>query len=561
MSAAREPAIWTLLLEDEASTIRLAHQLAPELGANDLLTLSGELGTGKTCFARALIRAKLDAPDAEIASPSYTLVQSFDACGLNIVHADFYRISDPSELVEIGWDEITKDALVLVEWAENAQNRQRDTRLSEDRLDLRLALKPGQPNARHATLVGHGRFADRLDRLKSIVQFLSDTPFKDAKRVFMQGDASSRVYERLILPDRHAILMISPRRPDGPPIRLGRPYSTIARLATSVEPFVAMTLGLRGLGYSAPDLLAANLAAGLLLVEDLGQNGVIDAQGPIEARYGLAVDFLADLHQRALPRILPVPGGSDYSIPLYDLDAFLIEAELLLDWYFPHALGRTPDAMTRRSFVDAWRNALEPILAEAPSWVLRDFHSPNLIYLPQRAGLAALGLIDYQDCVLGPPAYDLVSLLQDARTSVPEAMEVALLTRYVRLRRQHDPAFDLLSFTRFYALMGAQRATKILGIFVRLDRRDGKPAYLKHLPRIETYLRRALAHPGLAPLMDWYSTFLPGVVAPTNQQDNGIHADRAGHGSGGGVRDQDAPLDPAAPQTLDQGARNPATGS
>ena len=192
----------------------------------------------------------------------------------------------------------------------------------------------------------------------------------------------------------------------------------------------------------------------------------------------------------------------------------LIEVELLVDWYVPHVIGSTASGSVRSSFVNLWRAALEPIIAAPATWVLRDFHSPNLIWLPERDGLKRVGLIDYQDAVLGHPAYDVVSLLQDARITVPQDLELKLLGHYARQRRVADPAFDMSAFAQAYAVLGAQRNTKILGIFARLDRRDGKPQYLKHLPRIEAYIRRDLSHPALADLRAWYETNLPSPVPP-----------------------------------------------
>jgi aminoglycoside/choline kinase family phosphotransferase len=147
---------------------------------------------------------------------------------------------------------------------------------------------------------------------------------------------------------------------------------------------------------------------------------------------------------------------------------------------------------------------------EAPAtWVLRDYHSPNLLWLPQRDGIARIGLVDFQDALIGPAAYDVASLLQDARVDVPETMEMNLLGRYVRARLSHDRGFDTGGFTLLYATLAAQRATKILGIFARLQRRDGKPQYLRHIPRLWGYLQRSLAHPALAGLKGWYAANVP----------------------------------------------------
>jgi aminoglycoside/choline kinase family phosphotransferase len=200
----------------------------------------------------------------------------------------------------------------------------------------------------------------------------------------------------------------------------------------------------------------------------------------------------------------------EHEIPPYDMDAFLIEVELLLDWYLPR-LGIDVGEQWRADYVGLWRDALEAALDAPPTWVLRDFHSPNLLWLPDRPDMARIGILDFQDAVMGPPAYDVASLLQDARVDVPEEIEVALLGRYVRQRRAADPDFNPADFIRSYVTLAAQRASKILGIFARLDVRDGKPQYLRHMPRISGYLRRSLGHPSLEALNAWYTRHVPGL--------------------------------------------------
>jgi aminoglycoside/choline kinase family phosphotransferase len=192
------------------------------------------------------------------------------------------------------------------------------------------------------------------------------------------------------------------------------------------------------------------------------------------------------------------------------MDALLIEADLLLDWYLP-LLGGDIKPAARDGYRALWRSALRPALGGEQVWVLRDFHSPNLIWLPERSGLARVGLLDFQDAVMGHPAYDLASLLQDARVDVPEMMEIALLSRYTRARLAADENFDAAGFVRVYSTLAAQRASKILGIFARLERRDGKPQYLRHLPRVRAYLQRALTHPALAALNAWYIANVPAL--------------------------------------------------
>lgn len=532
-----QPIRWVMDLPDEAATLAAAARLAGELRAGDLVTLGGPLGAGKTTFARALIRTLLSDPLAEVPSPTYTLLQTYEGPRFNIVHADLYRIADPAELAELGWEEAAENALVLVEWAERAGDI-----LATDRLEIDLTTTGPTGAGRRLTLIGHGSFAARLERAKSIQTLLDRTGFGEARRDFMMGDASVRAYERLWdePSDRRAILMIAPRRPDGPPIRLGKPYSQLVHLAESVHAFVAIADGLRAEGFSAPEIFGADLDAGLLVIEDLGPLGVVDEQGPMPERYRASVETLAALHARTLAHELPVANGPPHKLYRYDLEALTIEAELLLDWYFPYSAKRSPNASQRLSFVDLWVSTLEPVLSGPKTWTLRDYHSPNLIWLPEREGIRQVGIIDFQDCVLGHPAYDVASLLQDARVTVPETLELQLLGVYARARRQNDPAFDLAAFTAAYAILGAQRATKILGIFIRLDRRDGKPAYLRHLPRVEAYLRRCLAHPSLAKLRGWYETNLPALIHEAEPAHERAQTDPDGNAAGGGPRHKDA---------------------
>lgn len=501
---------FTVALEDEQATGRLMADIAGAIEPGDLITLSGDLGAGKTTFARALIRHLADDEAIEVPSPTFTLMQAYELPRFTLVHADLYRLSGPGELAELGFEDLPETAVTLLEWPDRAGGF-----LPPNRLDVALTLQPSHGETfRHARVTGFGSFAARAERIAVIRRFLEQAGFGSAERRRIQGDASTRCYERLTLQSAHYILMNSPRRPDGPVVRDGKPYSAIAHLAEDVTPFVAMALGLRERGFSAPAIFAADREAGLLALEDLGNELVVagDPPAPIEARYEAAVDVLAELHRQRLPEVLPVEPGIDYQLPRYDMEALLIEVELLLDWYLPKLEAKISD-IKRDRYLAAWREALLPAVEAQPTWVLRDFHSPNLLWLPEREGVARIGLLDFQDAVMGSAAYDLASLLQDARVDVPEMMEIALLSRYTRARLAADSGFDAPAFVRLYATLAAQRASKILGIFARLERRDGKPQYLRHLPRVWAYLQRSLAHPALAPLHAWYRVNVPPLKA------------------------------------------------
>lgn len=503
------PVEWKIAIPDERATGVLAAQIAKFAGPDVLITLSGELGAGKTTFARALLRHLTGDPDLEVPSPTFTLMQTYYANALPIVHADLYRIESADELIELGWEEAIENALVLVEWAERAEGA-----LAEDRLDIAFYNDPNQgPEWRRAVLTGHGTFGPKLALERGVDRLLSTGDWAGAERAHMMGDASTRAYERLHRSDgKSAILMISPARPDGPPVRFGKSYSAIARLAEDVRPFLAMSEGLRSLNLSAPEIYKADAQSGLAILEDLGQEGIIENGAPMIERYMQAAALLAYMHGCTLSDTIEYGESETYRIPPFDNDAMLIEIELLNDWYGPHVKSRLASG-AKAIFVNLWRKTLQEIAGSKTTWVLRDFHSPNIIWLPDRTGLAQVGVIDFQDCVMGSPAYDLASLLQDARISVSEEMEFKLLSHYAQLRRDKDPEFNVANFTRDYAIMCAQRATKILGIFARLSYRDGKHSYLDHIPRIENYLAKALAHPALSEIRSWYAQHMPHIVS------------------------------------------------
>jgi hypothetical protein len=505
---------FSLTLADETATTHLMADLALLIGRGDLITLSGDLGAGKTAAARAMIRHLACDEALEVPSPTFTLAQSYDLASLPVLHADLYRISDASELDELGLMPFPDDVLVLLEWPERAPDA-----LPADRIDIQLSSQSALgPSSRFCVVTGFGTAAAKVERLEKLRQFLSAANYLDAERRYMPGDASTRSYARLVRGGVSEILMNFPPRVDRQLIYDGKSYLQAVHLAEEIKPFVAIGQALHALGFSAPVIHHTNLDDGFLISEDLGDAGVIegDPPRPIVERYEAATDVLVALHRQELPATLPVAGSSDYTIPAFDVAAMLIEVGLLLDWYLPDRGVGVTDAM-REEFYALWQAILAPVLArpetKPETWVIRDFHSPNLIWRAERQGMARVGIIDFQDAVLGPAAYDVASLAQDARLDIPEQVEIALLSRYVQGRRARDREFDASGFAATYAIMSAQRNTRLLGVFSRLNRRDGKPHYLRHQPRIFTYLSRSLAHPAMAPARAWYAAHLPRPLA------------------------------------------------
>lgn len=313
--------------------------------------------------------------------------------------------------------------------------------------------------------------------------FLDRTGHRAAVLTPLPGDASARRYLRL---EGAGLLLMSD-----------------ATDAVGYAAFLRLAEHLGALGLSAPRIIASEPAAGLALIEDFGEATyarLLKKGADETALYELALDALLHLHRSETAKTIAVPP--------YDLALFLDEVSIFSDWFVPTL---RPD-LDRRAF-DAdfralWRAALSPVSDRRDALVLRDFHIDNLMLLDGRQGVARCGLLDFQDAVIGLAEYDLVSLLQDARRDLAPGLESHLLARYL----DHAPRFlgTREEVTNRFHLMGAQRHTRIAGLFLRLDQRDGKPGYLRFLPRVIGQMQRALADAGLTQIEAMLDTTLPG---------------------------------------------------
>ena len=511
----------TLQFNSQLETEAFAKMLSLWARPGQVIALTGDLGSGKSTFARAFIKALAQAQDDfEIPSPSFSLVQIYENTRIPVAHVDLYRLNLSHETEALGLEELSSSHVLLVEWPERLE-----TQLSADTLTL---LFSGSGETRQVQVSPQGMWFQSLERNAVIESFITQHRLQHAERTFFEGDASSRRYEKLKIENQKFLMMDMPARPDGPPVKFGKPYSQIAHLAEGIKSVVCVNAYLSEIGgYSVPKTLNWDYKNGLALIEDLGSRvygKMLQAGEDMTEPMLAAAELLADLGRRAHTNHINLSLQGSYTIPPYDEEAMLIETELLPKWFWPHLNGTEPSSALISSFEDIWKLLLPLAQQKSPQIVMRDFHSPNLLWIPEREGILRVGLIDTQDAVMGHAAYDLVSMIQDARVDIPQELASLTFEHYVAKRKAeqnfangtfttlNNDIFSESDFRAAYAVLGAQRATKILGIFARLNKRDGKPAYLKHMPRVSRYLRQNLQHPALASLKNWYETHMPEAL-------------------------------------------------
>lgn len=316
-------------------------------------------------------------------------------------------------------------------------------------------------------------------------QYLSELGWSQVSAEALPGDASFRRYFRLHRPcDSKAALLVHAPSP-----------------AEDLAAFVAVDRHLASLGLRVPALLHCDVERGLALIEDLGDAKFTTCldRSPSEEQtlYELALDVLIHLNR--------MPAALDIDLPEYNLRRLLDEAVLMADWFVPAYAQPIPSG-ARADYLTAWSRSLDCLDLRPTALVLRDFHVDNLMLMESESGLSQCALLDFQDAVLGHPAYDLASLLEDARRDVPDDLRERLYARFTETLHYSE------EFAEAYEILAAQRHAKVLGIFVRLCRRDGKPAYLKHLPRVAGLLRRHIDCSALRPVAGWIEQYCPALL-------------------------------------------------
>ncbi len=312
--------------------------------------------------------------------------------------------------------------------------------------------------------------------------FLAAGNWHRAQATPLSGDASFRRYFRLNGGPAPALLMDAP-----PPLE-------------DVTPFVQIAEHLRRLGFSAPVIHDQDMNQGFLIIEDFGESTYtrrLAAGADEKALYALATDTLIALHQH--------PDATAIDLPTYDAVMLEEEADLLIDWFLPTVTGVSTSLETTNEYRAIWR-ALYPLADHQPTTlVLRDYHVDNLMELSGREGIRACGLLDFQDALIGSPAYDMVSLIADARRDVSPNIRATMVDAYCAA----FPDLDRIAFEAAAAMLSAQRHCKIIGIFTRLMVRDSKPVYLKHIPRVWQLLEADLEHPALSSMKQWINAVIP----------------------------------------------------
>jgi tRNA threonylcarbamoyl adenosine modification protein YjeE len=475
------------ILKSVEETENLAKKIAKYVVAGDVIRLVGDLGVGKSVFARSVIRA-LGHKGKHIPSPTFTLIQTYDDTRMPVVHVDLYRIDSAEEVEALGLDCWLDHGAILVEWPEKAEEwfpEQKPDLLDFHIMEmdnpgtLTVIFREKPDGSRQVTLSGGDSWNRRLSLVdnhfdrpvtsKERQHFIADCGYRNHVISPVSEDASFRTYWRINTPKGSRIIMDSP-----PPVE-------------SVKPVIKMTKYLEGLGVHVPHIYEQNEKDGFLLLEDFGnttvRNGILNENKPLEPWYYKAVDVLSHIAASPLPDIRE-----------YTKKALWSEVSRFVDWYLPYARSHATHTADRRAFKRMWEPLFDKILDVPQTTVLWDYHADNLMMLTENApgeGLEDIGVIDFQDARIGPVSYDMSMLLQDVRFEISKDLEERLIQHFL----DSQPNIDEKKFILSYRLINLQRTLKIIGGFTRLHARDGKEHYLQYLPRCWEIVDEALRIP------------------------------------------------------------------
>lgn len=458
-------------LPSPADTDGLAQAIAPYLVPGDCILLEGDLGAGKSQFARALIRA-LGTKTQHQPSPTFTLLQVYDDTRLPLAHADLYRIAEPEEVFDLHLEPFLRHGVTLVEWPQKAPAGFFPAEA------LTISLVEDSATGRTATLTGDSSWAKRFAFFAPEVRRESS---EKGRMGYIQSlcnrkglmitpvsqDASFRSYWRVRLEEGSRILM------DAPP-----PLEDVTR-------FALVDRCLEGIGIHTPHIYNMDATGGYALLEDFGDTtfyGAIQNGMAPQPLYEAAVDVLLKIYK-----------GGEQPVGKYTAAMYLNEASLFVDWYMPMVNGRATHTADRRAFRDIWLPLVEKMLTAPKSTVLFDYHCQNLMLVGGGLNdIGNVGVLDFQDARTGPVVHDLASLLYDVRYDVPRELHDILIRRMVD---GLEGAMTLEAFTEAMKLSALQNLTRIAGVFTRLAYRDGKRNYLNYMPRLWRYFDELVAMP------------------------------------------------------------------
>lgn len=465
---------------------KLAKELAPLLNVGGVMTLNGQIGAGKTTLAKLIIQQLTQTPLEDIVSPTFNLYHTYNKGSLEIAHYDFYRIESEMELHEIDLNESFTDKICIIEWADKFKDL-----LPKDRIEIFINHTK---NKRVYRINPLGKFREVVSNRARIENFLVglDINFTELQR--LPGDASKRNYYRVMSSDNTMILMDATQESD---------IKSKTGLNNGIDDFIKIQEYLDSIEVRVPKLIVRNKIDSIILEEDLGEYAYTDmlTKENYQKLYNPAIKTLIHISNINHPKNISTSSRPHY-LKEFDLDIYLNEAETFIDYYWPFIHGKQCNADKKREFTHIMAEVYSN-LTNDKTLMLRDFHSPNLLFLENENGFRKCAVIDFQDALFGHPLYDLVSLTNDARITIDEYQEKYLIGLYKKDFPFKNFQFDDSSFMQQYHILGVQRSIKILGIFARLAILETNQNYLVHMPRVICYIKRIMQSGSVQTLACW----------------------------------------------------------